>query len=291
MFGMHHFQRFTGSSFNNNMPWWFYLASLVVLFFPWVFFSLSNLYIKTHQAKPSSGESAQTDEHTFSPEIISLCWIWVVSIIGFFSFPTAKVIGYALPVIPPLALLAAVGWHRTLGRAQRENQYFIALCLVNITVALAITVALGMDTKKKSAIEVGKAYLCLAKPSDQLYVLDGFPYDLPFALNSSKPVIVIQDWEALRAVKSDNWRSELIDAAIFDPNSAQILQTPAQLDLASTQHGNWLIATATPERHDALGGWVKVKQGDKWNLYHSKPTTTSDIDKELSAAAFSKCLR
>jgi 4-amino-4-deoxy-L-arabinose transferase-like glycosyltransferase len=290
MFGMHHFQRFTGSSFNNNMPWWFYPLSLIVLFFPWVFFPFTGLYKKTHQTKPSRGEAGQTDDHTFSPAVISLCWIWIISIIGFFSFPTAKVIGYALPVIPPLVLLAAVGWHRTLGQSKRENQYFIALCLVNIAVALAITVAMGIDTHKKSASNIGKTYQCLAKPNDQLYILDGFPYDLPFTLNANKPIIVIQDWAMLRTLKSDNWRSELIDAADFDPNSAQILQSPAQLALASTQHGNWLLATATPERHDALSGWVKVKQGTNWSLYHSKPTTTVDIDNELSSSTFSKCL-
>jgi 4-amino-4-deoxy-L-arabinose transferase-like glycosyltransferase len=276
MFGMHHFQRFTGSSFNNNMPWWFYPLSLIVLFFPWVFFSFTGLYKKTHQTKPSRGESDPIENQTFSPTVISLCWIWVIAIIGFFSFPSAKIIGYALPVMPPLALLAAVGWQHTLGEIKREKQYFIALCLFNIAVACAITVFIALDTQKKSAIEVSKTYTCLAKSSDQLYVYNAYPYDLPFVLNTSKPTIVIQDWDTLRRIQSDNWHSELIDAASFDADSAKILQTPAQLDLASSQQGNWLLTKVESERQLQLDGWVKVTQNAAWTLYRSKPTASVD---------------
>ena len=289
MFGMHHFQRFTGSRFNNNQPWWFYLAALVIMFFPWVFFSFANLFkfSRTQLARSSTNEAEVT---SFSPSIISLCWIWVISIVGFFSFPAAKVLGYALPVIPPLALLAAVGWQQTMGQVKRERLYFAGLCAINIVIALGITVAMGIDTKNKSALEVGKTYACLAKPNAKLYVLDGFPYDLPFALNASKPMIVVQDWDALRRVKSDNWHSELIDAAFFDINSTQILQDQAQLDLASSEPDNWLLATVG-SKSESHAGWVKVRGSKHWDLYRSKSTNTGAVQNELPATTAAKCLQ
>lgn len=257
------------------------------MFFPWVFFSFANLFKfnRTQLARSSTNEAEVT---TFSPIIISLCWIWVISIVGFFSFPAAKVLGYVLPVIPPLALLAAVGWQQTMGQVKRERLYFAGLCAINIVLALGITVAMGIDTKNKSALEVGKTYACLAKPNAKLYVLDGFPYDLPFALNASKPMIVVQDWDALRCVNSDNWHSELIDAAFFDINSTQILQDHAQLDLASSEPDNWLLATVG-SKSASHAGWVKVRGSKHWDLYQSKSTNTGAIKNESPATA-AKCL-
>lgn len=293
MFGMHHFQRFTGTGFNNNMPWWFYIASLVVLFFPWVFFLMVPAS-KLFDGKPTnllSSESEDRNHSVLPPGLISLCWIWVITIIGFFSFPAAKVIGYALPVVPPLAFLAVAGWQQALGHRPRERLYFIGICLINVSIALGLTLAMGKNTQKHSALDVGQIYACLAKPSDTLYVLDGYPYDLPFAAQLTKPMLVVQDWAALRKVKSDNWHSELIDASDFDPVGAMVLQTADQLYIAKSQSGNWLMATSSSPHTDMLAGWIKVAQGSAWTLYHSSPSRITEVNNELSFKEFSKCSR
>lgn len=271
MFGMHHFQRFTGSSFNNNMPWWFYLASLVVLFFPWVFFSLAHLLtqVKSRGISASAATAPQVESSSFPPELLSLCWIWVVTIIGFFSIPSAKVIGYALPVIPPLAILAVAGWHQVMERRAQEQKLFISICAANIAIALMLTIAVGQQTQKRSSLDVGKTFACLAQPQDALYVLDGFPYDMPFAANLMRPMLVVQDWAKLRETKSDNWHSELIDAADFDQEGAKVLQTMAQLEAAQKVPGNWLLAPSDSPRKELLSTWQKVKQGKAWTLYSS----------------------
>lgn len=293
MFGMHHFQRFTGTGFNNVMPWWFYIAGLVVLFFPWVFFSLvsvTNLFMNSltdHVKVPFDSE----EQSVVAAELISLCWIWFVTIILFFSLPATKVIGYALPVVPPLAVLAVLGWKHTMERSSHERFYFIGICVINIVIALSLTVAMSKKTQKNSALDVGQTYACLAKPGDALYILDGYPYDLPFELKLKKPMVVVQDWASLRIAKSDNWHSELIDAANFDPVGAKVLQTLDQLNTAQIQHGNWLIATSSSSHKDILEGWVKVAQGVTWNLYHSAPSDRESINNELSSEAFKKCMR
>lgn len=295
MFGMHHFQRFSGSSFNNNMPWWFYIAGLIVLFFPWVFFALAQLLQlrRGDSTRPSETSSRQSKRASFPPALISLCWIWVLAIIGFFSFPAAKVIGYALPVIPPLAILAVVGWQHVMGHRQHERQLFIALCVLNIALALGLTLVVGQHTQKHSSRDVGQTFACLAKPGDALYVLDGFPYDLPFTAKMNKPMLVVQDWAALRHIKSDNWRSELMDAADFDPVAAKVLQTTAQLELAKTQPGNWLMASSDSPHADILATWHKVKQGAAWTLYHSTsdraPGVASDTTTAITPPTPSNC--
>jgi 4-amino-4-deoxy-L-arabinose transferase-like glycosyltransferase len=266
LFGMHHFQRLTGTSFNNNMPWWFYLLALLILFFPWVFFALAQGY--------KSRSPGQSDRPSFPTGLISLCWIWVVAIIGFFSLPAAKVIGYALPVIPPLAVLAALGWQQVMGQRPRERQLFIAVSAVNIALALGLTLAMGQHTLKRSAKDVGLTFACLSQPGDTLYVLDGFPYDMPFIAKMTKPMLVVQDWAALRLLKSDNWHSELLDAADFDTEAAKVLQTPAQLALTQAQPGNWLLTPSNFTRTDVLVAWHKVKQGRAWTLYRTSASST-----------------
>ena len=44
-------------------------------------------------------------------------WIWPAVIIGFFSIPSSKLVGYVLPALPPLAYLIADGLVRKWGVA------------------------------------------------------------------------------------------------------------------------------------------------------------------------------
>lgn len=296
MFGLHHFQRFTGSAFNNNEPWWFYLAGLVVLFFPWVFFSLAQAIQPFRQRfLPHASTKAEPEDisidYTFHPALISLCWIWVIAIVGFFSFPSAKIIGYVLPVIPPLAILAVMGWRQALGHLRHERKFFLGFCVVNVAIGLGLTIAVGQHTEKNSALDVAQIYTCLAKPGDTVYVMDGFPYDLPFSARLTKPMRVVQDWATLRQIKSDNWHSELIDAADFDPVAAQVLQSPAQLAVALTQAqpGNWLLAASDSPHTAILANWHTVKQGTAWTLYSATPLSPGETALAQAATLPSFC--
>lgn len=293
MFGLHHFQRFAGSGFNNIMPWWFYSVGLVVLFFPWVFFVIipPTKFLKRTAATQPRASYGLNERSIFTPELISLSWVWLITILVFFSIPATKVVGYALPVIPPLAVLAVVGWKQVMERRPREHLYFLGLCVINVLIALSLTFVVSKNTQKHSALDVGKTYACLAKPGDALYVLDGYPYDLPFELKLEKPMLVVQDWTVLRLAKSDNWHSELLDAANFDPIGAKTLQTLDQLKIAGILPGKWLIATSSSSHKDLLENWVKVAQGVAWNLYHSAPTDNESTRNELSSSELQKCMR
>jgi 4-amino-4-deoxy-L-arabinose transferase-like glycosyltransferase len=121
MFGNQQFTRFTGTGFNNQQPWWFYLASLVVLLFPWPLFALW---------RHKHGVESAAD--TMARQTLLLCWIWLVAVVVFFSIPSSKLVGYILPVMPPLALLAAAGWER----AVADRQYALRLFLMLVTAIL-----------------------------------------------------------------------------------------------------------------------------------------------------------
>lgn len=124
LFGVQQFGRYTGTTFNNPRPAWFYLPVLAGLFFPWIVFVFNQLKMPARQA------DAATD--CVAREVWWLCWIWIVAIVGFFSVPNSKIVGYVLPVLPPLALLAALGWSRWLAGHRAERSLFASGCLLGV---------------------------------------------------------------------------------------------------------------------------------------------------------------
>lgn len=261
MFGKHQIGRFSATSFNNRQPWWFYGLCLVVLLFPWVFFAINQGLVQLLRVKSAANSIAING--------LSLCWIWLLAIMVFFSFPSSKIIGYALPVMPPLALLAALGWEGAVARlklgAKAERRWFTALCVATLGLAVAANFAAARYTDKYGTHDVAQALQAAgAQPSDAVYVLGDFAYDLPFYRQATQPMVVVQDWPALRKLASDDWQHELLDGANFDAASAQVLQGPEALAQVSTQSGNvWVLARPdTP-----LKDFTRVFEGRAWSLY------------------------
>jgi 4-amino-4-deoxy-L-arabinose transferase-like glycosyltransferase len=138
MFGVHQFERFTGTQFNNAQPVWFYFVAVSMLLGPWMFwfwsYQVRRLYefLMTIQLTLSFHRvllmwSAKTGSGNPRYEVseqrlwIGLCVFWVWGIVGFFSIPSSKIIGYVLPVIPPMAVLSALGWERMMGGRSEQQ--------------------------------------------------------------------------------------------------------------------------------------------------------------------------
>ena len=260
MFGTQQVSRFSATTFNNGQPWWFYGLCLLVLLFPWSFFALNQAFAQARRSQ------AATD--SIASPWLALCWIWVLAIIGFFSIPSSKIIGYALPVMPPLALLAALGWDAAMARirlgAQAKGRWFAALCVASVGIAVAANLAAANYTRKYGAQDVAQALRQAgARPSDTVYLLGDFAYDLPFYRQASAPMVVIQDWPEKRQAQGDDWQHELLDGEKFDAQAARVLQTPEALAQAGAQERVWVVA-----RHEApLDGFTRVYQGGAWVLY------------------------
>jgi len=265
MFGTQQLGRYTGSSFNNAQPWWFYLPVLLVLLFPWAFFALALAWRQWR---------GRYVLNTISTKWLALAWIGEGAIVLFFSIPHSKIVGYVLPVVPALALLSAVGWEQVMGQRRHEQRWFAALVLLNVGLAVAANVAAARLTAQHSSQDIAVSLACQARADDTVYALGEYPYDLPFYAGLNQPVVVVQDWPTLRQSAGDNWRRELFEGADFDSTAARVLQTPAVLPQAAAVAGHWLVTPNRPPpgTPDPLAsGWLPVQHGQAWSLYRSAP--------------------
>ena len=266
--GTQQVSRFSATSFNNGQPWWFYGLCLLVLLFPWAFFALNQALVHARRPHIAINSVARTG--------LALCWIWLLAIIGFFSIQNSKIIGYALPVMPPLALLAALGWDDAMSRfklaARTQGRLFAGLCVLSLGIAVAANLAGADYTRKYGAQDIAQALKAAgAQPSDQVYVLGDYAYDLPFYRQASQPMVILLDWSVLRRLDGDDWQHELLDGAVFDAQAARVLQMPEALALARQQAGGWLIARTEV----APPGFTRVFWGRAWSLYQPQATKGS----------------
>ncbi len=261
MFINQHFKRYTATTYNNPQAWWFYLVAIALLLFPWVFFVFGLLRRTTRQPPAVTLPVAS--------EWLSLCWIWVLAIVVFFSIPTSKLIGYVLPVMPALALLAALGWQRSMAHRAWAGKVLAGLCLLDLGVALLIVTQVGAVTRTGRSQDIAQALACAARRSDTVYVAGAYPYDLPFYAQTTQPLVVLEDWPALRQQAGDGWQRELFEGADFDVQAASVLQAPEALARAGAASGNWLAVHSSNKTAEGLTGWQLFYRGAGWDLYRS----------------------
>lgn len=258
------FQRFTGATFNNVRPWWFYGVGLLVLMCPWAFFAL----YQAIQSAVIRSSGATAGAPVLSRNWWLLCVIWIAVILVFFSIPKSKLIGYILPVMPPLAVLSAVGYERLWGRKRWRETAFGVMAVVAVIVAVAVHVAGSRMTLHKGSADVAAALACAWRAGDQVYVVNGYPYDLPYYAQLPEPLILVQDWEASKRTAGDDWHREIFEGLRFDPPAERFLQPPTVLAQAATQAGRWLVQ---PRDDPAPAGWRLQYTGRAWSLWASAP--------------------
>jgi 4-amino-4-deoxy-L-arabinose transferase-like glycosyltransferase len=249
-----HFRRFAQSSFNNAQPGWFYLAVLPLLGLPW------SLWL------PWAARDAWRARATPQRWRIALYAWWVVAVVGFFSLPHSKLVGYVLPALAPWALLIALAAAR-FDRARR------VAAAVGALVCLAVVVALAWRAPHSSR----PAALALAQqmgPDDRVVFVDEMFYDLPFYARLTRPVVVASDWASPELPLRDNWRKELYDAARFDPARAATLLWPIGRigELGCHAHAVWWVMRPGGEaRLPAVPGLARVHADRDVVLLRSPP--------------------
>lgn len=227
-----HFRRYTEARFNNAQPWYFFLVVLPLGTLP------LSLRLPTLLRR------------------LSFDLWWIVVIVGFFSLPRSKLVGYVLPALLPLALLLLEAWRGR--RGARVARWVAAVFCVALVPAL-------VRWGKPDHADLGAALRARLQPGDRV-VLAGEPFfDLRLQARLAAAPAVLGDWDTLRAQGGDNWRRELIDAARFDPAAgAQVLWTPERLARERCQPGRiWLVATPA----DALPGAQPVFSGKRATLF------------------------
>lgn len=215
-----HFHRYTQARFNNAQPVWFFLAVLPLATLP--------ASLRLLGALRRGG-----------PDL----W-WILVIVGFFSLPRSKLVGYVLPALVPTALLLAQAWR---GRRGARAAWLAGALLC--AAAVPALVRWGAPDHR----DIGEALHARLAPGDRV-VLTGEPFfDLRLQARLDRPPAVLADWEALRQQGGDNWQRELLDAARFDPaRGDEVLWTAGRLARERCGPGRlWLVATPADALPDA----------------------------------------
>jgi 4-amino-4-deoxy-L-arabinose transferase-like glycosyltransferase len=239
-FVVQHFSRFTSTVFNNRQPWFFYPLVLILLALPWSAWMLAGLR-RGMFAEPGRGA------------LRLLSWVWLLVIVGFFSLPASKLVGYIFPATTPLALLAADSVLRRAGsqraRMLRDAGAIAAAAVCITAVAVVTVVAPGSDRT------LARALRSQIRPGDQVLFLHDFYFDIPFNARLNAPVMVVDDWDDPAIQQRDNWRKELADAGHFASREARrLLHKPDEVPrLLCAPTVTWVVGNSgMPARYPAL---------------------------------------
>ncbi len=88
----HHFERFFSPSLQHVQPLWYYAPIILAGLFPWT---------------PLAG--VLLNRRTYDDVRVRFLTVWLIYAFVFFSVSTNKLPGYALPLIPALAIMIAIG--------------------------------------------------------------------------------------------------------------------------------------------------------------------------------------
>lgn len=226
-----HFERYLSDGFNQQQPFWFFLPVVFGMSLPWSIWLVRFGW--------------QRGDLSFDRSWLWLMVLWIVVIVVFFSIPSSKLIGYTVPVLPPLAVLIAevvVGSYRGV-RAQRDIRWSaITLSVAAVSCLIALTVFLFINGRSSKPFVEALENQITAQ--DQFVFLDVYPFDMQFYTRDPKPAWVVFNWPALP--KGDTWRNELAEAGEHVPQVArEVLITPDELlprICANPERTYWFVA-------------------------------------------------
>jgi len=240
-----HFRRFVQTNFNNAHPGWFYVVLLPALTLPWsLWLPLALRDAWRERAGPQRWQFAL------------YAW-WIVSIVGFFSLPSSKLVGYVLPAIAPWCLLLS------LAAACLDRWWRLT---VAVGVAACLVPVIYLAVKPPHSAKPGAAFLAEhITPGDDIVFIDEVFYDLSFYMNLHQPLIVVADWANPDIPKRDNWRKELYDAGRFDPTLAQKVLWPIGRigELTCQGRAVWFVLHPANEPHLAGIAGIETMYVDK----------------------------
>jgi len=244
-----HFRRFAQSNFNNVHGVWFFLVAMPLLTLPW------SAWLPATVKRAAGGYNATGALYVW----------WLVAVIGFFSIPSSKLVGYALPALAP--------WCALLGLAIANSRRRLWPWVMGAA-AVACVAIVGIVAWKapQSSQALGHALATQIAPADTVVMVDEYYYDVPFYARLAKPVMIASDWADPELPKRDNWRKEVFDAARFDPALGRTLLQPLDR-LAALSCGASVVWFIVPKdaaaRVSALSGATRNfvdQRADLWRV-------------------------
>ena len=244
-----HFRRFALSTFNNVQPFWFFLAVLPALTLPW-----SAWLHKAFRIAWSSGDARA-----------GLCVWWVLAVVGFFSLPSSKIVGYVLPALAPWCALLAIA----VAGARARLVWWVMGCSGLLCLAIVAALAWQAPTSNRRLAMVLAAHFA---PGERVVMVDDYLSDVPFYARLVQPVRIAGDWVDPELPHRDNWRKEVFDAGRFDPERASALLWPLNgLEaLACGESGSWFIVRpGQAQRVTSLPGAARMFADTRFELWHT----------------------
>lgn len=259
------FERFAQSGFNNVMPVWFYVAVLLATMAPWYGKGMLAVFTRRYWTRQRDAS------------VRRLMWTWLILVLAFFSIPQSKLVGYILPVLPPLAFLFAECFQRGLlarqrpelsrqaelvvtqtgSRLQRFNRRrclglqrsFVIRMVVCFVLGVAALIYLSNASLRGSsrvAHAITQASQPAASEPARYYSLDYYPFDFRFYMGNHPDLFVVSDWNDSALATKDNWQKELWDAARFKAGQggkSHLLQSDAFSQSVCTpeRYPRWLL--------------------------------------------------
>ena len=120
-----HFARFLTTVHERDAPWWYFLPLLALGAMPWTSIAFP-AFLTSWRADTQSGIHVRR-----------FMWIWVFSVVGFFSISHSKLPPYIIPAFPVLALLIAEAVQRMNTSRVRIHFLVIGACVGILTLVIA----------------------------------------------------------------------------------------------------------------------------------------------------------
>lgn len=236
-----HVRRFAQTGFNNEQPFWFFVAVLPLLTLPWSLW----LPVASRRLLQASDPLAASTRF--------YAW-WVLVVVGFFSLPSSKLVGYSLPALAPFAALLGLAACR--GRAWRWTLPAAAL------VCVAAVIGLAWSTPNSNR-DIGQALATRLQADDRVVFVDSPYFDVPFYARMTQLPIVLSDWDDPQIPRRDNWRKELFDAARFasPTRAAPLWRTARAGELLCNAGKVWFVAGKAWRPPPELGPLIRVHEG------------------------------
>jgi 4-amino-4-deoxy-L-arabinose transferase-like glycosyltransferase len=267
-----HFRRFAQSNFNNVHGPWFFIVVMPALTLPWSVWlpaAVRRLTAKQRELHPLRSAPRAT---------LGLYAWWVIAVLGFFSMPSSKLVGYVLPALAPWCALLSIVIAQRDGTGRQPAGGAPVWSWVMGAAAIACVAIVGVTAWKapQSNRALALALAQHAGRDDRVVMVDAYFYDVPFYARLEHPVIVVSDWADPDLPMHDNWRKELFDAASFNPVlGASILRPLETLDSLACGVGTvWFIASnAQAARVARVQGASQVFHGPRAGLWRAPGRT------------------
>ena len=270
-FVVQHLQRFAQGGFNNVQPFWFYPVVLALFMLPWIGW----VVLSSRRAPFPNPEPAP---------LRLLMGLWALIVIGFFTLPNSKLIGYVLPALPPLAYLIADAVTRgrsPSGMAAAERVgWTVGGLMVGLCVTLFIAIGIvGIHTSREVALKLRDQRL----PAEPVFMVHDYYYDVPYLAKLTQPVTIVADWNDPALASNDNWQREIADAGALVPDRAdRVLHSDRQLTADLCRAGtSWIVgapALAKSMAYLPAAQWTDRRNDVAlWRVDASAPATAAAL--------------